>query len=371
MNVPGPTRIEEIPPRRPIQAALTGVTAFVGSASAGPVAQPVRFQSAWKIEETFGGFGSGHALGYALRDFFLNGGGEAFAVRTRTSLAADVEGMREALRVLEATDFDLLALLPDTPQGDVPPALLTEAIALCERRRAMLLVDAPSAWAGAGDALAAMAAGVIPRSRDAALYFPRLHAHDGTGGREGAVSALGAVAGCVARTDARHGVWKSPAGSEATLYGFTPALALNNLDAGRLNPLASNAIRSLPYGGTCLWGGRTLRGADGLADDYKYLAVRRLALLLQRSLDRGLDWVVFEADSERLRSDVRREVETFLHGLFRDRAFSGNKPSDAFFAQCEPAIVGAPPTLDLLVGFAPIKPAEFLVFRLQKPLAPG
>jgi phage tail sheath protein FI len=166
-------------------------------------------------------------------------------------------------------------------------------------------------------------------------------------------------------------VWKSPAGQDATLTGV-PALevALTDGDIGQLNPLAVNCLRAQPGIGRVVWGARTMRGADRLADEWKYLAVRRTALYIEESLFRGTQWVVFEPNDEPLWAQIRLNVGTFMDTLFRQGAFQGTTPRDAYFVKCDhDTTTQADIDLGIVnihVGFAPLKPAEFVVIRLQQ-----
>src|SRR5690606_26992216 len=184
-------------------------------------------------------------------------------------------------------------------------------------------------------------------------------------------AACGAVAGVFARTDGSRGVWKAPAGLDAALVGV-PRLAVPLTDAenGELNPLGINCLRSMPAGGRVIWGARTLRGADQLGDEYKYIPVRRTALYIEESLYRGLKWAVFEPNDEPLWAQIRLNVGSFMHNLFRQGAFQGSSPRDAYFVRCDKDTTTQNDInlgiVNVVVGFAPLKPAEFVVLKLQQ-----
>jgi phage tail sheath protein FI len=181
----------------------------------------------------------------------------------------------------------------------------------------------------------------------------------------------GAIAGIMARTDTERGVWKAPAGIGASVAGIRGLAApLTDADSGALNPLGINAIRTFPVYGTVVWGSRTLRGADLLADDYKYIPIRRLTNYIEESLFRGTKWILFEPNDEPLWAQIRMNVEAFMADLFRRGAFQGNNPGSAYFVRC-----GADTTtqydvdrgiVNIQVGFAPLKPAEFVIISLQQ-----
>jgi phage tail sheath protein FI len=209
-------------------------------------------------------------------------------------------------------------------------------------------------------------------ARNAAIYFPRIVAADPLArGDLATFVPSGAVAGVIARTDAQRGVWKAPAGLDASLVGVARlAVPLTDGDNGRLNPWAINCLRSFPAAGTVVWGARTLRGADQLADEYKYLPVRRLALYLEESLARGSRWAVFEPNDEGLWSQLRLNIGSFMYNLFRQGAFQGTTPAQAYFVKCDGETTSQQDidngVVNVLVGFAPLKPAEFVVITLQQ-----
>ena len=272
----------------------------------------------------------------------------------------------------QADLFNLLCIPPYTIDGDADAVVVSAATAYCERRRAIHLIDPPSAWKTKDDAKAGIVDFPDARSKNAALYFPRLKQPNLL--RENRIEVFapcGAVAGVMARTDTQRGVWKAPAGLDATLSGV-PQLALNLTDAenGELNPLGINCLRAFAAAGRVVWGSRTLRGADQLADEWKYLPVRRTALFIEESLYRGTQWVVFEPNDEPLWSQIRLNVGAFMHGLFRQGAFQGQSPRDAYFVKCDKETTTQTDIdsgiVNIAVGFAPLKPAEFVVIRLQQ-----
>ncbi|MEO7360490.1 MAG: phage tail sheath subtilisin-like domain-containing protein, partial [Gemmatimonadaceae bacterium] len=243
--------------------------------------------------------------------------------------AANKTGM-QALATADV--FNLLCIPPDTHNGDTPPAVYQAAMEFCAEHRAMLIVDAPAAWSANRETAAQKAVDGFTdlgltgvSARNAALYFPRVRAVDPLrGGRVEEFVPCGIIAGVMARTDTQRGVWKAPAGLDATLsaiVGFDATL--NDQENGQLNPLGINVLRSFPVYGNVVWGARTLRGADQLADEYKYVPVRRLALYIEESLFRGTKWVVFEPNDEPLWAQIRLNMGAFLHNLFRQGAFQG------------------------------------------------
>jgi phage tail sheath protein FI len=285
---------------------------------------------------------------------------------------AGKQAAKQGLYALQKADlFNILCIPPYLDTEDVDPDLVSEAAGYCEYRRAMMLVDPPKGWDDVAKAIAGIAA-VGTNSKNAAIFFPRLKQpnplHDGQ--MEDFVPC-GAVAGIFARTDVARGVWKAPAGLEATLVGV-PQLSVPLTDAenGQLNPLGVNCLRAFPAAGRVVWGSRTLQGDDRLASEWKYIPVRRLALFIEESLYRGTQWVVFEPNDEPLWAQIRLNIGAFMHNLFRQGAFQGSTPRDAYFVKCDKETTTQNDInlgiVNIVVGFAPLKPAEFVIIQLQQ-----
>lgn len=287
---------------------------------------------------------------------------------------------KTGLYALEDADlFNLLCIPPGERGGDTPPAVYQAAMAYCMKRRAMLIVDPQAAW-GEEPVIGPTQAnrwldelGLFGTdARNAALYFPRVDQADSM--RDGQVDTFvpcGLVAGVMARTDGQRGVWKAPAGIEAGLSGVQK-LQVNLTDGqnGDLNQRGINCLRNFPVIGQVVWGARTMRGADQLADEYKYVPIRRLALYIEESLYRGTQWVVFEPNDEPLWAQIRLNVGAFMRDLFRQGAFQGSSPRDAYFVKCDadtnPQIDIDRGIVNIHVGFAPLKPAEFVIIKIQQ-----
>ena len=293
-----------------------------------------------------------------------------------TGSPADKTGMY----ALEKADlFNLLCIPPDARGGTTPPEVYQEAMRYCADRRAMLLVDSPANWGANKETAAATARDGLTglglsgvEARNAALYFPRVTQADPLrGGQLDTFVPCGIVAGLMARTDTQRGVWKAPAGVDASLNGIRGLeVNLTNEENGMLNPLGINCLRIFPIIGNIVWGARTLRGADQLADEYKYVPVRRLALFLEESLYRGTQWVVFEPNDEPLWAQVRLNIGAFMHNLFRQGAFQGTTPREAYFVKCDSETTTQNDInlgiVNIVVGFAPLKPAEFVILKIQQ-----
>ncbi|MDX6676467.1 MAG: uncharacterized protein QOE31_519 [Solirubrobacteraceae bacterium] len=472
-----------------ISAAPTSITAFVGRTARGPVDAAVAIGSFPEFERLYGGLWLKGALGYAVRDFFEQGGRQAIVVRvhhavrgdratidlgagpsrlrlrasspgawgSRLSASAELsepsptsfhltvsdgatgvaerfervscreddprrvdlvvdersalvevvaplpatppllpasataeggsdgepvgaddittgEGLRERGRGLYALDHvdrvNLVVLAPHTPDADVEDRVLEDTIAYATERRALVIVDPPARWADVDAAVAA--ASELTSSPNAAVYFPRIRRPDPLrGGELTATGPAGAVAGVIARMDATRGVWRAPAGADARIAGVTELTpALTDDDIARLNPLAVNCLRELPGGEHVIWGARTRAGDDADDPQWRYLPVRRLTLHIEASLYRGTKWVVFEPNDEPLWSQIRLDVGAFMQDLFRAGAFAGTTAREAYFVTCD-ATNNAPADIDrgivsIRVGFAPLKPSEFVVVELRQ-----
>jgi phage tail sheath protein FI len=278
---------------------------------------------------------------------------------------------KTGMQALLDTDLFNLLVIPETfDMTDAQAAaVIASGVDLCEQRRAFYILDAP-----AGKTLANIAtwANGVTQTRNAAVYFPPVRIADPLDGlRPRAMPPSGTLAGVYARTDATRGVWKAPAGTDATLNGVIDlGLPVSDLENGNLNPHGINVLRSFPAYGRVVWGARTTRGSDAQADEYKYVPIRRLALFLEESLYRGTQWVVFEPNDEPLWAQIRLNLGVFMNGLFRQGAFQGSTPQEAYFVKCDKeTTTQADRNLGIVnieVGFAPLKPAEFVVITIQQ-----
>jgi hypothetical protein len=278
--------------------------------------------------------------------------------------------------------FNLLSIpeaaraLPGDPNSPDPNINATDiysaAIALCDQRRAMLLIDPPpnvNTVAAAVDWKTNTIGVVDPNG---AAFFPRLRLADAlNNGQLRTFAPSGVVAGVYANTDATRGVWKAPAGIGATLNGVqNMTYPLNDQENGALNPLGLNCFRTFPLYGPVLWGARTLVGADAMTNQWKYVPVRRTALFLEESLYRGTKWVVFEPNDEPLWAAIRLNVGSFMDSLFKKGAFQGITADQAYFVKCDSETTTQNDInqgiVNILVGFAPLKPAEFVVIQIEQ-----
>lgn len=362
-----------------IAAVPTSIAAFVGYTSQGVTDQAVAIQGLLEFEHEFGGVHADSPLSFAVSQFFANGGSQAWVVRVTDAHGGrggaeqlvGNEQEKSGLYALLACDQFNLLLIPETFDmlGGEEARVISAAVALCEAKRAFYIVDAPanrtladiSQWAHG-----------ISQSRNAATYFPPVRVPDpNAAGQPRTLAPSGTLAGVYARTDSNHGVWKAPAGADAQLLGVVDlALALNDMQNGQINPQAINVLRTFPAFGHVAWGARTLKGSDAQADGYKYIPVRRLALFIEESLYRGTQWVVFEHSNEALWAQLRLSVGAFMLALFRQGAFQGRTPEQAYFVKCDEQNHSGQDrergVVSITIGFAALKPGEFVMLTIQQ-----
>ncbi len=363
-----------------ITGTATSIAAFAGWTPKGPTDRAELVLSFADYTNTFGGFHQQSYLSYAVSHFFANGGQRAYIVRLTTSdSSADVlmpnaatfeaallpaNGMG-GVHLLDQVDLFNLLCVP----GESNPSVLAGLRKFCSNRRAFLIADcAPDASISSlQDGLAPSLTGAD--ASNAAFYFPWVLAADPMqGGTARDFPPSGFVAGIYARTDSQQGVWKAPAGTTAGLVGAAGVkITLTEAEIGVLNAMAVNCVRNFPGVGTILWGERTLKGDD---PERQFVSVRRLALFIEQSLYRGLKWAAFEPDAEPLWARIRSNVNAFMDGLFRQGAFQGQTAEQAFFVRCDNSTTIQNDiergVVNIVVGFAPIRPAEFVVLTLQQ-----
>jgi uncharacterized protein len=290
---------------------------------------------------------------------------------------------KKGMRALDDADiFNILVIPPlqdkDKNELDIGEEVYESALKYCKDRRAFLLLDPPQDWSnksapiddGAGTSIDKKFATL--RDENAAIFFPRLLARDpldGNNTRE--IAPCGAVAGVMARTDTERGIWKAPAGISAKIMGVIDLpVKLTDPENGDLNPVGINCIRIKPPAGIVVWGSRTMAGADQLTSQWKYTPVRRLALYIEESLYRGTQWVVFEPNDEPLWSQIRLNVGAFMDDLFHKGAFQGMSPKEAYLVKCDHETTTQIDIdrgiVNIVVGFAPLKPAEFVILRITQ-----
>jgi phage tail sheath protein FI len=366
----------------PINGVATSITAFIGSALRGPTELPGSVNSFSDFEGLYGGLWAQSTLGYAVQQFFLNGGRQALIVRVEGDGNGGITDadIIAGLPTLDKSDlFNLLCIPPlKRHDGDVGKPTWDAAITYAKSRRAFVIVDPAERWASAVDVLNATTGltSVVTPEDNAAIYFPRILVSDPlNNGQLDSFAPGGTIAGIFAETDMTAGVWKAPAGINAAMQsvqGFSlgGSRALTDADSGRLNPAGVNSLRNFPTTGNVVWGARTLKGADVLASDWKYIPVRRLAYTIEESVVRGIKWATFEPNDQALWAQIALSVNAFMQTLFRQGAFQGTTPSQAYFVKCDsttttPADM-ANGIVNIVIGFAPMKPAEFVMLTIQQ-----
>lgn len=287
------------------------------------------------------------------------------------TIAAAATATGAGYHLLETVDLFNLLCVPGVAPDPSTKAQLEELEKFCADRRALFLVDGKQSIAPA-DTVNLLKDLPLAVSDNAALYYPWFSAPDPlNAGAARDFPPCGVVAGIFARIDSSRGVWKAPAGTEAKLVGVVGASkAMTDLQNGKLNKSAINCIRDFAAYGTVVWGARTLSGNDDTPSDWKYVPVRRTALFLEETLFRALKWVVFEPNDEPLWAQIRLNVGAFMQTLFRQGAFQGQSPQEAYFVKCDKETTTQNDInlgiVNIHVGFAPLKPAEFVVVQIQQ-----
>jgi phage tail sheath protein FI len=332
----------------------------------GAVNQPMQVFSLSEFELNFGGVSPCTELRCAMRQFFSNGGSDAWVVRAPDS-GSEADWLA-GIKALDAVALFNLLVLP----GMTNPAVINAAVECCVQRRAFLILDSPSNAKTVAQIQEWAESGAVSRSANAAVYFPWLEIADPSGGLVPRLSPpSGTIAGVYARLDANRGIWKAPAGAEATLEGVQGLICtLTDAENGQLNSSGINCLRTFPVYGPVVWGARTLEGNDAGSSQWKYVSVRRFALFLEQSLYSGTQWAVFEPNGEPLWSQLRLNVGAFMLNLFRLGAFQGTTPRDAWFVKCDQETTTQNDInngkVNIVVGFAPVKPAEFIIIQIQQ-----
>ncbi|MCP4463716.1 MAG: hypothetical protein GY819_13050 [Planctomycetaceae bacterium] len=286
------------------------------------------------------------------------------------------ENSQTGFHALDSVDLFNLMIIPGDEEIDeaIYSKIWGPASTYCASHRAFLLVDAPVSWTKNNRPEVKSNTGEINNLRaslvkdHAAVFYPRLEYS--RGGLTKKIGPGGAIAGLMSRTDAARGVWKAPAGIEAGIRNILGVeLELTDAENGVLNKKGVNCIRVFPNG-IVNWGSRTLDGDDDFGSEWKYIPVRRLALMIEESLFRGTKWVVFEPNDEPLWSKIRMNIGSYMQSLFRQGAFQGTAPKDAYFVKCDKETTTQDDInkgiVNIQVGFAPLKPAEFVVISIQQ-----
>ena len=383
--------VEEVPSLdRPIQAVGTSTAAFVGTAPKGDAFHNTP-QAVNNWSEFVGKFmpednRTSTELSNALYGFFGNGGARCFVVNS-----GDDKSITDALAALESFDEVAIVAAPGKSDPASHDALLTHCEKLKDR---VAILDCPEevddielltqtetvgsssrksrSKSGEGDSEAPAAGGLRPRQSDGgfgAFYFPWITVMDPITDALVDVPPSGHMAGIWARTDSTRGVHKAPA-NEVVRGALNLTYRLTRSEQGVLNDVGVNCIRLFAREGIRVWGARTVADASS---EWRYLNVRRLFNMIEESIAEGTNWIVFEPNDRTLWKSIRRDVGAFLTRVWRDGGLMGSTPEEAFFVKCDeetnpPEVIDAGQVV-AVIGIAPVKPAEFIIFRLSQSTA--
>ena len=355
----GPKKGVNVTP--PIDGVATSTAALVGEAGQGPIEQAALVTSLVEYERAFGTPQSADELYLGVTQFFENGGKRAWAVRIR---ARSATGISRALAALDAVDDIGLLCLPGLSGGQA----LARAAAYARSRRAFYVAEAAGTRAATLTAVRA----IRPVDRGhAAAYFPHVVLRDPLNPPSTTVCGSSAgVAGLLARTDSERGVWAVAAGTGTHLRGAVGlASTLDDRAAAALRGQGVNAIRQVPSHGIVLWGARTVGSGTERGEDWKYVPVRRMALFIEESVERGIEWVDFEPNDEPSWRALRATVEAFLEEIRQQGGFAGRTADESYFVRCGTDTTTQRDIDNGIVviesGFAPFRPAEFVVLRIR------
>lgn len=371
---------------KPIESAGTSTAAFIGESHEGPVNQAVEVANWSQYTKYFGGFDKSPHLATAVYQWFNNGGGLAFvnnvgkpedadapkakgkgkgeakaaAPKARPDLYIGEDkgpGRRTGLNVFNTFDMISLVLAPGQTDAAIHDAVLSHCERLGDR---FAILDCPE------DLDTGLSEMYKPRdSAYGAYYFPWLQVYDPVSKGNVYVPPSGAVAGVYARSDGERGVHKAPA-NELVRGALGLKYQITGAEQELLNPRGINVIRDMGDRGIRVWGARTLSSDP----EWRYINVQRLFLMVEQSIREGTQWTVFEPNDEKLWNGIVRNIKAFLTTVWRSGALFGGSPEEAFYVKCD-AETNPKELIDLgqvniEIGIAPVKPAEFVVFRISQ-----
>ncbi len=277
-----------------------------------------------------------------------------------------------SLEDIEPNIFNILCLPAVANYNDSEASVaIAQAQSYAAKKRAFFIADIPQSVNQVSKMLDWVNEYGNAQAFHMGVYFPRLVIPDPLDDyRPRNIPSSGTVAGIYARTDSARGVWKAPAGVDAVIQGAEVAVPMTDDLNGQLNPRGVNVLRQFPVYGNIVWGARTLAGADALSSEYKYVNVRRLMNYVEESIFQSIKWAVFEPNDETLWGKIRLQLNGFLSGLFSSGAFQGATAAQAYFVRCD-GTTTTPLDIDMgvvnvVVGIAPSKPAEFVVLQFQQ-----
>ncbi|MCB9728368.1 MAG: phage tail sheath family protein [Deltaproteobacteria bacterium] len=353
---------------KPLEMVGTSTAGFIGETSVGPVNQPILCTNWSQFTKAFGDFQHSEYLAHAVYGFFNNGGGKCFVLNVgaaegdkkagKAGLYIGTDngpGTRTGLKAFEDVDEINIVCAP----GQTDPVIHDAVLSHCENMRyRFAILDPPEVIEKGGvDKL-----GKPRDSKYGAYYFPWLEVYDPYKGNVFQPPS-GYMAGIYARSDGERGVHKAPAnelvrGALGLKYNITKG------EQDILNPKGINCIRTFPNRGIRVWGARTI-SSDA---SWRYVNVRRLFNMVEQSIELGTQWVVFEPNDAKLWKRITRDIGAFLMRLWRQGALFGSTPEEAFYVKCD-AETNPPEVIDAgqlicEIGMCPVKPAEFVIFRI-------
>lgn len=368
-----------------IEGVGTNATGFVGPTVTGPPAGvPELLTSFTDFERVYGGLepipgdaGPGtNYVAHAARAFFENDGKRLYVARVPAGADAGAyagssdaaSGDKTGLVALaDVGEISIVAAPGSTagPSNDHALAVAGHLIAHCESQRYRVAILDSRPGHSVADVRAYRAA--LDSTR-AALYYPWVRILDPLSGVELDLPPSGFIAGIFARTDILRGVHKTPA-NEPIRLAVGLERPITQAEQEVLNPEGINCVRSFPGRGHLVWGARTISSDP----EWKYINVRRYFLYLEQSVEKGTQWAVFEPNGAALWDSIRRAVENFLHNEWRDGRLQGTKPEEAFFVKCDRTTMTQSDIdngrLICEIGIAPVRPAEFVIFRIGQKTA--
>lgn len=370
---------------KPIESAGTSTAAFIGESLEGPVNTAVEVANWSQYTKYFGGFDRSPHMATAVYQWFNNGGGLAFvnnvgkpaeaaeASKKKGDKGAKVAagrpdvgafigedkgpGRRTGLNAFNSIDEISLVVAPGVTDSAVHDAILGHCENLKDR---FAILDCPE------DLDAGLSDMYKPRdSSYGAYYFPWIQVYDPVSKANKYVPPSGAVAGVYARCDTERGVHKAPA-NEIVRGALGLKYQLTGAEQELLNPRGINVIRDMGDRGIRVWGARTLSSDP----EWRYINVQRLFLMVEQSIRSGTQWTVFEPNDEKLWAAIARNIKAYLTTVWRSGALFGKTPEEAFYVKCD-AETNPKELIDLgqvniEIGIAPVKPAEFVIFRIAQ-----
>lgn len=360
--------VEEIPTGvRSIEGVQTSTAGLIGVTEFGPTDRVTRIKNFAEFQQNYGGFRKDSWLAHSALQFFDNGGKDLYVARVvpQRSGPPDEDDYKRGFALLDnAKDISIVAV-----PGVGTPSIVAFGADYCERRQDCFFIGEMAQEDQTTDHALAFIGALSSKNTYGALYFPWIKINDPLGESEQPllVPPSGAIAGIYARVDYSRGVWTSPAGEQAIIKGAV-GLAANISDGEQdaLNPARVNTIRSFPSHSSVVWGARTMGSATN--PEYRYVAVRRTAIFLGQSIQRGTRWAVHEPNDENLWQALRQSVADFMLPLWRAGAFQGSKPEHAFFVKVDRDTLSQNDVdagiVNIVIGFAPLKPAEFVNIKI-------